>query len=181
MDSEQWNEHRFEILLRLSSFHGLRKAPQSNVEELLNDLIADDTFTAGQRFANQLIGQFGLAGCTVVKGINEDIGVEEEAGILLGDHLSGIHLVASEFSVAVYVVQLLHEDVEALFVSRACGEVRKPFAKGGVQRGVLGAGDGASLFDQVFVGAEGDIFHTRIVYARVVLHEGLSVFNRRSR
>jgi len=79
-----------------------------------------------------------------------------------------IHLFPSEASTCVDVLQPLHEGVESLRVSGARGELFEPFAKSCVERSSLGLGDEPGAFDEVFVGAEGDIFHAKKVYTRIV-------------
>ena len=66
------------------------------------------------------------------------------------------------------VPEALHHGIEALSISGALGELRKPLAERLVEGSALGAGDGARAFNEVFVGAEGDVFHTIIVYTSYV-------------
>ena len=61
-----------------------------------------------------------------------------------------------------------HQDVETLCISCTRCELRKPFAEGRVQRLVLRARNLPGPFDQVFVGAERDVFHTKLVYTAFV-------------
>jgi predicted transcriptional regulator len=62
------------------------------------------------------------------------------------------------------MLEAAHQRVEFLGAAGVSGETPQPFAKGGVEGGVLGSGDEASLLDEGFIGAEGDFLHTRTVY-----------------
>ena len=49
------------------------------------------------------------------------------------------------------------------------GELLEPFPEGVIEGAVLRAGDRAGLFDEVFVGAEGDVLHENSVHdSRVI-------------
>jgi hypothetical protein len=69
---------------------------------------------------------------------------------------------------SVYVAHLFHQCIETLSVARACGELLEPLAKSCIQCRALGSGDGACLLNQVCIGAESDIFHTKAVYVKLV-------------
>ena len=83
-------------------------------------------------------------------------------------NLSLIQFIPAEATACIDVVHALHHRVEALGVSCGLGELGKPIAESIVERSALGAGDEAGPLDQVFVGAQGDVFHTRIVYTDFV-------------
>jgi hypothetical protein len=75
-------------------------------------------------------------------------------------NLSLIHLVPREVPARINMPHVLHQSMEALSVSLACRELRKPLAKGLIQRRTLGASKRARLLNQVLVGTEGNILHT---------------------
>jgi hypothetical protein len=66
------------------------------------------------------------------------------------------------------VLQLAHERIKLLAAAGLTREAFEPFAKGCVEGRVLRAGNGACLLDEVRVGTEGDVFHTRTVYTIAV-------------
>jgi len=66
------------ILLRFGSVQGLGKTAERYVEELLDDLITDDSLPHRHGLANQFPSPPGLEWGTCVKGIYKDIGIEEE-------------------------------------------------------------------------------------------------------
>lgn len=86
MYCEQRPEDRTQILFQLSRSHGLLKFPQRDVDELLNNLIADHTFSSAYSRFNQLCCAFGLCRRASVKGIDEDVRIEKESSF----HLSFI-------------------------------------------------------------------------------------------
>jgi hypothetical protein len=70
------------------------------------------------------------------------------------------------------MAQTFHQGVEFLCVSGSLGELKQPFAKGGIQGLLLGARDQARLFNEVFISTEGDILHTYAKYKNFVYGEG---------
>jgi hypothetical protein len=66
------------------------------------------------------------------------------------------------------VLQAPHQRIETLGVSCALSKLRKPLAECLVQRSALASGDQARPLDQVLVGAQGDILHTKTVYTILV-------------
>ncbi len=61
------------------------------------------------------------------------------------------------------MAQAAHQAV-GLHITFAAGVGLEPFPKGGIKRFVLGHGDWTSLFDEVSVSAESDIFHENSVH-----------------
>jgi len=55
-----------------------------------------------------------------------------------------------------------HERVNSLAIAGLGGKSQQPFPKGCVQGLALRTGNRACLFDQVFIGAEGNIFFIRV-------------------
>ena len=65
-----------------------------------------------------------------------------------------------------------HQCTVGLYVTPAASVGFKPFPKDGVEGFMLGLGDLAGLFDQVGVGAEGDISHEDSVHDFRVISQG---------
>jgi len=61
-----------------------------------------------------------------------------------------------------------HEGIHLLPTTVLRGELKQPFAKGRVQGASLGASDLAGLLKEVFIGTEGHVFHTSLVYTKIV-------------
>src|SRR5580658_4674395 len=78
-------------------------------------------------------------------------------------NLSLIHFFPAEMAARVDILQAHHQGIESLDVSRALGELREPFTERIVDGSALLACDEARALDQVLVGAEGNVLHTRIV------------------
>jgi hypothetical protein len=53
---EERTKHSNEVLFRLGHSHGLSESAERNIEELLNNLIADDSFSGVCGPANKLRG-----------------------------------------------------------------------------------------------------------------------------
>jgi len=83
-------------------------------------------------------------------------------------NLSLIHLIPAEAPARVDITQALHQGVEDLRVSVARSELRQPFAKSRIQGRVSRTGNGTSLLNQVFVGAQSDVLHVEAVYAILI-------------
>lgn len=83
-------------------------------------------------------------------------------------NLSFIQFVSAEATACIDVLHAAHERIETLGVSGALRKLREPFAESIVERSALAAGDQARPFDQIFVGAHGDVLHTEIVYTNFV-------------
>jgi len=62
------------------------------------------------------------------------------------------------------VTQTPHERIHRRTASGLRGILFQPFAKGRIQRLMLRTSYKPGLFDQVFIGAEGNVFHTLPVY-----------------
>jgi len=66
------------------------------------------------------------------------------------------------------MLEAFHQGVVFLGAAALGGELLKPFAEHGVEGFVLGLSQETGLVDELFVGAEGDVFHTYLVYTRIV-------------
>ena len=71
-------------------------------------------------------------------------------------------------SARIDVLHPLHECFEALGIAVALRELPEPFPKGLVEGPPLRLGNGASLFDEILVRTESDVFHATIVYTNFV-------------
>jgi len=58
-------------VLCLRHRHGLRKSTQTQIEEFLHDLVAEDALAGSHRLPDELRRTPVLGGRTVVEGINE--------------------------------------------------------------------------------------------------------------
>lgn len=67
-----------EEAFRVRGRERLRETPEGRVEELLGDLIADDPAGFREGRGDESAGPVALCGVLVVKGIDEDVRVEEE-------------------------------------------------------------------------------------------------------
>ena len=83
MNPEEWGEDCPQILFGLMCLKRLCKAPQGYVEKLLDNLIADDPFSGGNSPTDQFGGAKGFRRCGAIEGVDEDIGVEKEPGVLI--------------------------------------------------------------------------------------------------
>src|SRR5690349_469461 len=79
VDRQQWTKHSKQVLFGFSNRHWLREAAEGNIEELLDDLIADDSFPRVGSTPNQMHGLPRFCGCVLVEGVNENVGVEKES------------------------------------------------------------------------------------------------------
>src|SRR5215469_10943440 len=66
------------------------------------------------------------------------------------------------------MLKTLHQGIKLLCVPRLPSKLPQPFPKRSVESSVLTFCGKPSLFDEIFIGAEGDVLHTKIVYTRVV-------------
>jgi len=69
MHGEQRAKHRDQVLSGVRRLHGLGEPFQCDVEELLYDLIADDSLLRRQRIADELRGFPGLRGRASIEGL----------------------------------------------------------------------------------------------------------------
>lgn len=83
-------------------------------------------------------------------------------------NLALIELIPRVVSAGIDAAKIFHKRVEALGVSFAGGKLRQPLAESGVEGGSLRLCDGARLLDEVLVRAEGEVFHTKLVYTSFV-------------
>src|ERR1035438_3386752 len=83
-------------------------------------------------------------------------------------NLSFIHFIPAETAARGHMAQPVHEGIDLLPIAGLSGELQQPFAKSRVQRAPLGAGDEPGLLNEVFIGTEGDVFHSNRVYAKIV-------------
>lgn len=74
-------KHSGQILLGFRDGHGLGEAPQSNIKELLEHLIADDSLACGYCPENQLSGYPSLRRSAPVERVDKEVGVEEESTV----------------------------------------------------------------------------------------------------
>src|SRR5271165_2954592 len=84
-------------------------------------------------------------------------------------NLSLIHFVPAEAAASGDVAKSSHEGVYFLPIARLGSELQQPFSKCRVERPPLGTGHLTGLFNEVFVGTEGDVLHTKSVYTKTVL------------
>src|ERR1700719_2620644 len=75
-----------------------------------------------------------------------------------------IHLVPAEAPPRLHMLQSLHQGVELLRAATSCCKLFQPFAEHSIERLMLRFGQQARLLDQLFIGTEGDVFHTKAVY-----------------
>src|SRR5712672_4467581 len=79
MHRQQRTEHRNQVLLRFGYTHGFSEAPESDTEEFLHDLIADNSLASIRSPANELRRLFPFGRRGVVEGIHEQICIEEKS------------------------------------------------------------------------------------------------------
>ena len=121
MYAEQRVKDRAQILLGLCRLHWLGKPSQGHIEEFLHDLVADNALLRCQCLADELRGFLGSHRGALVERIDE--------GVRFQGNLSLVQFIPAEAMAGSNVVQTLHHSVERWGVSRASGEVRKPFAE----------------------------------------------------
>src|SRR5215469_5641441 len=66
------------------------------------------------------------------------------------------------------MLKTLHQGIKLLCVPRLPSKLPQPFPKRSVESSVLSFCGKPSLFDEIFIGAEGDVLHTKAVYTRIV-------------
>ena|SRR5438445_4784042 len=79
-------------------------------------------------------------------------------------NLPFIHLVPAEAPARLYMLQSLHQSVELLRAAASCCKLFQPFAEHGIERLTLRFGQQARLLNQLVIGTEGNVFHTRTVH-----------------
>jgi hypothetical protein len=79
-------------------------------------------------------------------------------------YLALIHLIAGEVPPGLHVAQPSHKGIEGGAATGSCCILLKPFAKRRIQGLALGLRYKAGSFDQSFVSAKSNVFHTDIVY-----------------
>ena len=62
------------------------------------------------------------------------------------------------------MLEALHDGPKSLNIASAASVGLEPLAEGGVEGRVFGPGNGARFFDEVGVGAEGDVLHVVSVH-----------------
>jgi len=103
--------------------------------------------------------------CVATRSLEAAFRSNEQTKTLVSrKNLSLIHFVPAEVSPGIHVPHVIHQRIEALCVPRALRELRKPFPECRVQSSALRSRDRARPLDQVLVGAQGNIFHTKLVY-----------------
>src|SRR5579864_5067261 len=84
-------------------------------------------------------------------------------------NLSLIHLIAGVRPVGSdRAAEPFHEGIVFFRFSGLLCKLDEPFAESLIERPLLGSSEVASPFDEVFVGTEGDILHTKRVYTGFV-------------
>jgi hypothetical protein len=81
VDCGQGAKYGREVLFGISHGHGFREAPKGNIEEFLYDLVADDAFASGYRLPDQLCRTASFRRDSLIKRINEDVGIEKESTV----------------------------------------------------------------------------------------------------
>ena len=66
------------------------------------------------------------------------------------------------------MLQSLHQSVELLRAAALCRKLFQPLAKHGIERFVLRFGQQARLLNQLLIGTQGNVSHTKIVYTIIV-------------
>ena len=79
-------------------------------------------------------------------------------------NLPFIHFVPAEAPPRLYMFQSLHQSVELLRTPAACCKLFQPFAEHSIERLMLRFGQEPRLLNQLLIGTEGNVFHTKIVY-----------------
>jgi hypothetical protein len=157
-DGEDRAKDGDQILLGFGKSHRGRKSSQGEVEELSNDLIADDPLAGIHCASNQLRGFRSFCRHARVEGVHENIGVGEES--------------TAPSSLLAYKDRILgsdrfepsHESVYGGTLTRPQGILFQPFAKSSVKDGAAPSGNQPSVRDEMLVSAEGDVFHTKTVH-----------------
>ena len=89
-------------------------------------------------------------------------------------YLALIHFIARKVAAGLHVAESAHKGIECGAATGARGVLLKPLPKCGIQCRALGLGDQPGLFNQGFVGAQGNVFHTKIVYTDIVYTASLT-------
>lgn len=69
---------------------------------------------------------------------------------------------------SVDVAQAPHQGIYLLAIAGASGELQQPFPEGSIERFPLRAGYLPRLLNEVFIGAQSNVFHTIPVYTMSV-------------
>ena len=83
-------------------------------------------------------------------------------------NLPFIHLVPAEAPSRLHMLQSLHQGVELLRAAILCRDLFEPFAEHSIERLMLRFGQKARLLNQSLICTEGDVFHTEVVYTKIV-------------
>ena len=78
MYRQEWTKRGRQILFRVWAAHGLRKAAQRNIKELLHHLIAENSAARLDSLSDQLRGLRCFLRRTRVEGIHKDICIKKE-------------------------------------------------------------------------------------------------------
>ena len=73
-----------------------------------------------------------------------------------------------------HVAQAVHESLECGAAARTRRVLLEPFPKSGVERFVFRLGGLPRPLDEMLIGAQSDVFHTKIVYTVFVLRARLA-------
>src|SRR6267378_2278887 len=84
-------------------------------------------------------------------------------------NLPFIHLVPAEAPPRLYMLQSLHQSIELLRAAASRCKLFQPFAEHSIERLMLRFGQQARLLNQLLIGTEGNVFHTKAVYTSFVL------------
>ncbi len=83
-------------------------------------------------------------------------------------NLPFIHLVPTEATPGLYMLQSLHQSVELLRAAASCCKLFQPFAEHSIERLMLRFGQQARLLNQLLICTEGNVLHTKVVYTITV-------------
>src|SRR6266853_4325407 len=79
-------------------------------------------------------------------------------------NLPFIHLVPTEATPGLYMLQSLHQSVELLRAAASCCKLFQPFAEHSIERLMLRFGQQARLLNQLLICTEGNVLHAKVVY-----------------
>jgi hypothetical protein len=89
-------------------------------------------------------------------------------------YLALIHFIARKVAAGLDIAESAHKGIECGAATGASGVLLKPLPKCGIQCRALRLGDQPGLFNQGFLGAQGDVLHTNVVYTNLVYTTSLA-------
>ena len=92
----------------------------------------------------------------------------KDGGQVLFANLPFIHVGPGEVTPGADVTEALHQGVHLLCAPRLRRILLQPFPKNRIEGFVLGAGNKPGLLDEVCVGTQGHVSHTKTVYTTCV-------------